>query len=602
MRTLLAWMACVVVVSCGGASPSNGLYESSGGSGGTGSGGSGGSGGGTGGPCSAEQPCTEGYCDSVSSLCVECLFSSQCDAGQICKDQRCIEQPDCSTSLDCADNDAGLQICDVVSHVCVECTAAADCGAAGECVNQRCVSHTACSDSRDCEVGDVCDPAKGWCVACVGDADCPADNSCIASECKPNCVSDNQCTPQNQLCDKALGVCVDCLTHDQCPAEFHCSAGKCEFDVCSAGATSCSGNAILTCNEVGDGFSTPTACGPAETCTSSDGSATCAGWACEAGQTYCEPGTQTALECSTDGLTVLERTDCSASGQQCFNGECRDQLCTPSSRFCDGNAVKQCDATGQSATLVQQCGASQYCDGGSPACLDQICTPNAATCDGNVATTCDAQGSGYVAGGTDCTSLGKTCDAGVCSTCPSPAALSDSLRIVEVNYGAPDYVVLKNQHPTCAASTAGLGLRFSHIETVCSLGCSEVVRHLNQPLPVQQVPAHGVLYVTETPVSSNDVQLADNLGWQDDERGAVRLCQGVCDPDDTSNTVDFVSILGGASSPLTASPPITFSNPISGIGNLNQLTTSYVRSAFDGSFPSFLGSDWTIGPATRPGM
>ncbi|MCB9588585.1 MAG: hypothetical protein H6718_24460 [Polyangiaceae bacterium] len=381
--------------------------------------------------------------------------------------------------------------------------------------------------------------------------------------------------------------------------EFYCSLGKCEFDVCDAGVKSCEGGAIVTCNEVGDAFSAPTPCAAAQTCASSGGSASCIDWTCEAGATYCEPGTETAIACSPDGLSVLGRTDCAAFGQKCFAGECRDQLCTPGAQFCDGNALKMCDSTGQSASVVTQCASGQYCDPASNACVVQLCPPNTAVCDGSVATTCNAQGSGYSGGGTDCASLGQTCAGGACTSCPSPNTLRDSMRIVEVHYGDPDYAVVRNQHPTCPVNLNGLGVRLAYVARVCSIGCFDSVKNYNVVLTNQEVPPGGTVYITEKALSSADIAITSQLDWGGDESGGVRLCDGACDPQDGSNTYDVV-LVANATTQVTAPAPVTFNNPISGINAQNQFYTSYVRAAFDGLYPAFQGGDWTTGPATRP--
>ncbi|MCB9587684.1 MAG: hypothetical protein H6718_19935 [Polyangiaceae bacterium] len=544
--------------------------------------------------CDADTPCSAGYCDSTTNVCVSCLFDSQCGNSQVCLNHECVMQATCETSLDCANDQHGLAICDPNRHRCVECAANADCGAGGECVNQHCVAHPPCKDSRDCDSESVCDTAKGWCVECIGTGDCPTDHSCVNSKCALNCVSDNQCTARNQLCDKAQGHCVDCLDHSQCPADHHCAAGTCEFDVCAGGTTSCEGNSLVTCSEAGDGFSDPVPCTANQTCSTDSNGASCKAWVCQPSTTECEAGTDKRVRCAADGLSIAETTDCAASGQHCFNGECNNQLCEPDANFCDGKTPKKCDSTGQKATPITLCNDNQYCDAPSLSCKPQVCTPGAAVCNGNTATICNADGSGYV-GGTDCSASGQGCSAGACVSCPSPA---DALRIVEVHYGVPDYVMLKNTHTKCYAETAGIGLRVGYMIRTCSFGDCDEVRYEEAILPSRNIPPEGVIYVTEQPISSVDVAFPLVITWTDSQAGMVSLCNGACSATDGTNIVDVLNIKGNQPT-IPLPPPVTFGSPLVGLGPTGT-TTSFLRKAFAGQYPDFKGADWTSGSATRP--
>jgi hypothetical protein len=120
--------------------------------------------------------------------------------------------------------------------------------------------------------------------------------------------------------------------------------------------------------------------------------------------------------CADDGLSIRQSTNCATSGLFCSNGECRPQLCAPSQYFCEGQQVKLCSADGLSASVIQTCAATHYCDAANATCQTLLCTPNQPACNGSVATTCNSSGTGYVPGGTNCSALGQTCASGACTS------------------------------------------------------------------------------------------------------------------------------------------------------------------------------------------
>jgi len=119
------------------------------------------------------------------------------------------------------------------------------------------------------------------------------------------------------------------------------------------------------------------------------------------------------LTCSADGLTSTTVSDCATSGKACVAATCMAVVCSPGSKFCQGQELRQCGAGGDSSTVVQACAATQYCDLVSLSCKAQVCTPNQPACAGTVRTTCNADGSGVLGGGTDCSPM--YCVAGVCA-------------------------------------------------------------------------------------------------------------------------------------------------------------------------------------------
>jgi hypothetical protein len=87
-------------------------------------------------------------------------------------------------------------------------------------------------------------------------------------------------------------------------------------------------------------------------------------------------------------------------------------VCAPGTLFCSGAQLRQCSPSGDTSTLVTNCGANEYCDSASGSCRSQVCAPNQPVCAASRATTCNADGSGPAPGGTDCGA--RSCMAGTC--------------------------------------------------------------------------------------------------------------------------------------------------------------------------------------------
>jgi hypothetical protein len=88
-------------------------------------------------------------------------------------------------------------------------------------------------------------------------------------------------------------------------------------------------------------------------------------------------------------------------------------VCVANQRFCDVDVVKLCAADGSSASTIDTCSSSQYCEAATASCQDQACTPGSPVCDGNRTTTCANDGSGAVSGGTPCETT-QACADGAC--------------------------------------------------------------------------------------------------------------------------------------------------------------------------------------------
>lgn len=134
----------------------------------------------------------------------------------------------CINSLDCRGEPEARTICDKASGRCVQCVTAQDCEPNHDCTKSACVRYTPCTSSLQCSSPEVCDGVRGRCVRCVTSPDCEQGETCSANRCRPQCQSDNHCTPLGLLCDKAQGFCVDCVREQDCDPGKRCVAGSCE--------------------------------------------------------------------------------------------------------------------------------------------------------------------------------------------------------------------------------------------------------------------------------------------------------------------------------------------------------------------------------------
>jgi hypothetical protein len=351
---------------------------------------------------------------------------------------------ECKNSLDCAARTTdGRTICSVASGLCVQCLIASDCGdgqatITQDCIANTCVSFTTCVNSLECPAGLVCDRATSRCVQCATDADCTTDGGtqrCVGNVCRPVCTSDNACTPLGLLCNTAGGYCTECVKNQDCAANRWCNQGSCAPDVCTPGATRCQTNSLSTCNLDGAAWSASTACPTGQTCVESGGVASCQTRVCVPSGVLCSTatGSEQVITCAADGMSSTLTEDCGAKGQVCiastitgYTASCKPIICTPGTRYCEGNTILTCNAKGDAGALYSSCSSTQYCDAssGTPTCRTRLCTPNAAVCNGTVATTCNTDGSGYLDGGENCVDSGLVCSQGTCQNLAcTPSAL-----------------------------------------------------------------------------------------------------------------------------------------------------------------------------------
>jgi hypothetical protein len=170
---------------------------------------------------------------------------------------------------------------------------------------------------------------------------------------------------------------------------------------CTPGATTCAGDAVVSCTDAG-AWSSPAPC-PTGTpyCV---GNGACG--ACMPGATQCSDSTSLQT-CLTTGNWSAPTT---CAGQACVTGSCGG-VCVPGATQCANGGVETCSATGE-------WGAAAACSQGvcqAGACVGN-CTPGSTQCSGNGAQTCGSSGQW----GSVSACSGQTCVGGECTGVCAP--------------------------------------------------------------------------------------------------------------------------------------------------------------------------------------
>ncbi len=419
--------------------------------------------------CAANKPAV---CNADGSGYVN--IGADCGAGKTCQAGVCLPQL-CAPGTNYCDGSSVKQ-CDATG---LSPTTLANCGSGTYCSAASCLKQACSPGSTTCTGTTVktCNAEGSGYLA--GGQDCAATaNVCVTGACKPLV-----CQPAVPFCDgSSLKTCsadgTSVTKTVACGAGYFCGLNKtadaaCQPVVCSPGQPACDGKTATTCNTDGSGFATSGVdcasngkvcsagacvtllCDPLNPlyCNGLDAmkcdatglnpvkQQTCAtGYFCAAGacsKQICTPNSpaQCAANkpatCNADGSGYLTvGADCGV-GKTCQAGVCLPQICTPNTKYCDGAAIKQCDATGLSPTTLSTCGAGTYCAAAS--CANQVCSPNSNSCSGALVTTCNADGSGYLVGTTDCAALGLNCVSGTCkSQICSPGVVSCAGLLLQV--------------------------------------------------------------------------------------------------------------------------------------------------------------------------
>lgn len=265
-----------------------------------------------------------------------CQNSADCDDGDACTDDACVDGTCNNTPLDCDDDDA--------------------------CTTDACVDGACDSTQTDCDDGDVCTDdscADDGCVnaaidgCCNEDADCAEGEICVDNTCVPACEDDADCDDGDTCNGDEMcvdGACldstaVDCDDGDGC-TDDSCSDGNCE--------------------------NTPVACPDGEACV--DGT-------CQPGQCTDDADCDDADACTTDTCDdaicnnaaidgCCNTDDDCAEGESCDANECvgactDDAGCTDDGLFCNG---------------TESCVNGACASSGDPCTDDQTCNEDTDTC------------------------------------------------------------------------------------------------------------------------------------------------------------------------------------------------------------------------------
>jgi hypothetical protein len=242
----------------------------------------------------------------------ECAQRSDCDAGLLCTDGKCVG---CQKSRECA----LTEVCDPVQRRCAfracfgdQCTSHEDCALGQFCVQGLCLDPqhplqqgnatcavVLCGSARDCNPGQRCNGRTFVCeqdLGCASGDACPANQACnVASGlCEPACTADNATQVCGALTPCIDGRCVQCVQDSDCGPGLTCNvaAGRCD------GPTACKTSRDCTVPLVCD-RATGSCAPPRGPCSSNEQCAT--DERCDSRLGQCVPGACTADRFDPDG-------------------------------------------------------------------------------------------------------------------------------------------------------------------------------------------------------------------------------------------------------------------------------------------------------------
>jgi hypothetical protein len=175
----------------------------------------------------------------------------------------------------------------------------------------------------------------------------------------------------------------------------------------------CNGEHTLSsCSLLGDKFDDAT-CSADTACDEDGANAACVPLVCPPASVRCAADKGSVVTCSDDGLSVKNTEPCGV-GQACVDAQCKDVVCPPGDKLCDGNVLSSCDASGTVKTTLQTCsGINSKCDAALGKCKPPACAAGVPLCDGEKTTVCAEDGSGPAPNGTPCAD-GTACYGGSC--------------------------------------------------------------------------------------------------------------------------------------------------------------------------------------------
>ena len=141
--------------------------------------------------CKTGMICIQGYC-----IAGECVQSTDCTGGKVCKSFRCVA---CAQDADCA----GGQYCEVQQ---------------GQCKIQQCKLNRDCPTGMVCRIGFVCG-------LCQSNVECGTGSTCRNGLCSRQCTQNADCSSV-EACQR--GQCYPtCKVNADCPKGFACQSNVC---------------------------------------------------------------------------------------------------------------------------------------------------------------------------------------------------------------------------------------------------------------------------------------------------------------------------------------------------------------------------------------
>jgi hypothetical protein len=376
------------------------------------------------GTCSLSQTCSDGgQCQST-----ECISSKDCPGDLVCNEDLsacvvCVTSDDCPESFECgpdwdchevfsctSDKDCkahGL-VCDKAGGICVECLVEVDCAEEDFCKDRFCLTDVCKAGERECDGLQV--------LECSGDGGAldPAELCTGTQYCEEGTCYDQNCDPGAVFCNGTLLLECDSIGKDSAAVE-DCGSDKkvcveaaCVTPLCKPSANYCKdATTIAHCME--DGMAENLVPCPEQSFC--DGG-TCHPWNCPAGKEFCDGSVHKV--CDAAGAKVLFEEDCLELDQVCIEGKCQKLACTPLEIFCLSDFVAaKCSDVGLDYEPLP-CDPGYYCKAGQ--CKPQVCEPSSSYCAGPVAFTCDAIGSA-ITSEVNCAESQLLCQAGACVPC-----------------------------------------------------------------------------------------------------------------------------------------------------------------------------------------
>ncbi|RYZ08005.1 MAG: hypothetical protein EOO73_09930 [Myxococcales bacterium] len=198
-----------------------------------------------------------------------------------------------------------------------------------------------------------------------------------------------------------------------CLPSQSCSDGACRETACVPNTRFCKDGSVWRCDSTGGGSTLAQSCAGGLFCRDADGDATCSAQACFASEPLCNGSVATVCQATGAGPRP-GGTDCSETGQACYQGECRDVSCTAGMKVCQHDDVYLCAQNGTDTSLLADCRDDEVCDPAMGACRAKVCDPGKSACDGSRVTTCNEYGSAWLSTSTDCGATGNVCASGSC--------------------------------------------------------------------------------------------------------------------------------------------------------------------------------------------